>query len=81
MTEEEKFLFNLKVDHVAEMKDPIIIINEKDYEKLVLEVEGNMIGLMVGDSPSYNGISIVETSVMKEGEMVVYDKRRVFEYN
>lgn len=63
----------LKIKRVLEMKNPIIIMNDKDLETFTKQVESNVTNFKVGKNPTYQGIPIIAKEHIEKGEIIIYD--------
>jgi len=63
----------LKVKKVREMKNPTILMNEKDFENFKKEVESKINDFKVGDNPSYEGVPILTACHIEQGNILIYD--------
>lgn len=65
---------HLKIKKVREMKNPVIIINNKDFDNLKDKLESEIVNFKVGDYPRFQGIPIMPSIVVERGLVFVYDK-------
>lgn len=62
-----------KIKRVREMKNPTILMNDKDLETFIKEVEAKVNNFKVGEHPTYAGIPIVEAKHIEQGTFIIYD--------
>ncbi len=55
------------------MKNPTILMNPKDLEAFVEQVEAQVHNLKVGKNPMYQGIPISANEYIEEGNLIIYD--------
>ncbi len=54
------------------MKNPTILMNEKDFEVLKSSVESKTT-ITVGNNPTYEGVPIKPNNIIQRGNIIVYD--------
>tara|TARA_R110000787_G_scaffold233593_2_gene340517 strand:+ start:365 stop:604 length:240 start_codon:yes stop_codon:yes gene_type:complete len=62
-----------KTKEVREIKNPTIVMNDKDLETFVEQVENQVNNLKVGKHPKYEGIPIIEAKHIEQGTFIIYD--------
>ena len=70
---EKEIIQQLKIERIRGMKNPTILMNDKDFEKLKKEIESKVSNFKVGENPTYNGIPIIVRNYLEEGHMLFYD--------
>lgn len=70
---DEKLRHQLRTKKVRDMKNPIILMNETDFENLKREVEAKVYNFKVGDAPTYEGVPIKAKSFIERGNIIIYD--------
>lgn len=69
---DEKLSQKLKCSKVREMKNPTLLLHEKDFEKIKVYLETHCVN--VGCEPIFGGIPIEIRDIVEEGGCVIYDK-------
>lgn len=69
---DEKLRHQLKIKKVRDMKNPTILMYEKDFEALKKEIESKTT-IIVGKNPTYEGVPIKTNNIIQRGNVVVYD--------
>ena len=69
---DEQIRSELRQKKISEMKQPIILMNESDFQKFKSYIESNT-NIIIGDSLKYDGVPIRINNTVQEGEIVVYD--------
>ena len=54
------------------MKNPTILMNEKDFEDFKKEIESKTT-IIVGSNLTYEGVPIKTSQVIEKGNIIVYD--------
>ncbi len=67
---DEKLKEQLKIKAISEMKSPVILMNNKDFENFMEQIERAQDG---SNPPTFEGIPIIEKNFICEGEFFVYD--------
>ena len=57
---------------IQEMKNPTILMNEKDFEVFKKEIESKTT-IVVVHNPTYEGVPIKTNNIIQSGNIVVYD--------
>ena len=70
---DDKIREQLRIKKVREMKNPIILMNSDDFYAFKTELESTIKGYKVGENPTYEGVPIKVTDIVKRGNIVVYD--------
>ena len=70
---EEQIIHQLKIKKVREMKNPTILMNTKDLETFVKQVETKVNNFKVGSNPTYAGLPIKTNKIIRRGELIIYD--------
>jgi hypothetical protein len=65
--------YQLKMKRIREMKNPTILMNNKDLETFVEEVEAKVNNFKVGNNPTYAGIPLREAKHIEKGTFIIYD--------
>ncbi len=71
---DEKLQHQLKMQKVREMKNPTIVMNDKDLETFIKQVENQVNNLKVGEHPKYEGIPIIGRKQIEQGKYFIYDE-------
>jgi hypothetical protein len=69
----EKLQHQLKIQKVREMKNPTILMNTKDFETFIKQVEAQVNNFKVGTKPTYEGMPISSTEYIEQGNIIIYD--------
>jgi pyridoxine/pyridoxamine 5'-phosphate oxidase len=56
-----------------EMKNPTILMNNKDLEALIKQVESQVDNFKVGTPPTYGGFPIIAREYVEKGNIIIYD--------
>lgn len=70
---DEKIQHQIRLQKIREMKNPTILMNTTDFENFKKEVESKVVNFKVGLNPTYDGIPIQTSDLIKVGNLVVYD--------
>ena len=70
---EETIRNSIKIARVKEMKNPTIVMNDKDLETFIKKAESEVNNLIIGDNPTYEGIPIIGLKHIEKGKFIVYD--------
>lgn len=70
---EEKIIQQLKLAKVRQMKNPTIVMNNVDFDNFKNELALKVIGLKVGENPTFNGIPIKIREYIQSGNVIIYD--------
>lgn len=68
----EKLRQELIAKKILEMKNPTILMNEKDFEVFKKEIESKTTVVVV-HNPTYEGVPIKTNNIIQSGNIVVYD--------
>ena len=69
---DDKLRQELRVKRIREMKSPIILMNENDFEVFKKEIESKTT-VVVGDNPTYECVPIKINNIIQSGNIVIYD--------
>mgnify|MGYP003653226611 CR=1 FL=1 len=64
---------SIRIARVKEMKNPTIVMNDKDLEVFIKQIENQVNNLNIGDNPTYEGIPIKGLKHIEQGKFIVYD--------
>lgn len=70
---EKQIEHQLKIKKVREMKNPTILMNDKDFESFKKEVESKVNNLKIGDNTTYGGFPIIVRDHFEQGRLLIYD--------
>ncbi len=70
---EETIRNSIKIARVKEMKNPTIVMNDKDLETFIKQVESKVTNFNIGYPPTYEGIQIIGLKHIEKGKFIVYD--------
>jgi hypothetical protein len=70
---DEKLQHQLKMQKVREMKNPTILMNTKDLETFIKQVEAQVNNFKVGTPPTYEGLPIIAIEHIEQGNIIIYD--------
>ena len=59
---------------VKEMRNPTILMNNKDLKTFIKQVEIQVCNFKVGKHPRYEGIPIVGGIHIEQGKFIIYDE-------
>jgi hypothetical protein len=68
-----KLKHQLKIQKVSKMKNPTILINTKDLETFIKQVEAPVNNFKVGTLLTYEGIPIIAREHIEKGNIIIYD--------
>ena len=69
---DDKLRQELRAKKIREMKNPIILMHETDFEVFKKEIESKTT-VVVGDNPTYEGVPIKTNNIIQSGNIVIYD--------
>lgn len=70
----EKFIDEqIKIARIQEMKEPTILMNDKDLEFLESKLKSQVNNFKVSENPKYRGIPIETHKHLQMGRIIVYD--------
>ena len=75
---EEKIKHQLRITKVREMTNPTILMNEKDLQTFIKQIESKVNNLKVGKQPMYEGIPILVGIHIEQGNLIIYDDLAYF---
>lgn len=70
---EEIIINSMKIARVKEMKNPTIVMNDKDLETFIKQVESQVNNLNIREHPKYEGIPIIGRKQIEQGKFIIYD--------
>jgi hypothetical protein len=70
---EEKLIEELKKNKVREMKNPNILMNTKDLEIFLKEIEDKVSNFQPIENPDYMGVPIKARDYIQKGDLIIYD--------
>ena len=70
---EETIRNTIRVAEVRKMKKPTVLMNDKDLQAFIKEVEAKVNNFKAGDNPTYEGIPIVGRKEIEQGKFFIYD--------
>ncbi len=70
---DEKLQHQLKMQKVREMKNPTILMNTKDLETFIKQVEAQVNNFKVGTPPTYERLPIIAREHIEQGNIIIYD--------
>lgn len=66
-------MLELKKDRIAKMKNPTILLNQKDFEELKTKLESTIHCYTLADNPTYSGIPVKTSYFTDKGSVIIYD--------
>ena len=69
---DDKIKNQLKIDRIRNMKNPIIVMNDMDFELLKNESLTS-----ISKNPTCNGIPITCRSYVEKGSVIIYDSKTI----
>lgn len=70
---DKKIRNELNIKKVSEMKNPTILMNDKDLKNFITEVETKVNNFTTGSIPTYNGMPIIARDFIELGNLIIYD--------
>ena len=74
MNMEEAIRNGIRESAVGKMKNPTILMNDKDLETFIKQVENQVNNFKVGKYPKYEGIPIISRKQIEQGKFIIYDQ-------
>ena len=72
---EDKILHQLKLKKIWEFKNPVIVLNEKDFVEFIKQIKEKVRNFeVVKGSSFFMGIPIQPSSHIEKGNIIVFDK-------
>ena len=71
---EEAIRNGIRENAVREMKNPTILMNDKDLETFIEQVENQVNNFKVGKHSKYEGIPIIGRKQIEQGKFIIYDE-------
>lgn len=63
----------LKVAKIAEMKEPTILMNDKDLDLLETKLKNQVNNFKIAKNPKYRGVPIKTDKYLQRSIIIVYD--------
>lgn len=63
----------IKIARIQEMKEPNILMNDKDLEFLESKLKNQVNNFKIADNPKYRGLPIKTHKHLQMGRIIVYD--------
>lgn len=70
---EKEIEHQLRIKKVREMKNPTILMSEKDLETFIRELESKVNNFRAGENLTYRGMPIVTGKHIEQGTLIIYD--------
>jgi hypothetical protein len=71
---DEKIMQQLKKDKIRNMKNPVILMNDEDFEEHTKHLESKVANFKAGIFPKYAGIPIKTSGLVEKGKITIYDQ-------
>lgn len=71
---EDKILHQLKLKKIWEFKNPVIVLNEKDFVELIKQIKEKVTNFEVKGSCFFMGIPVKPSNHIEKGNIIVFDK-------
>ena len=63
----------LKIARIAEMKEPTILMNDKDLEVFESQLKKRVNNFKIGKNPKYRGAPIKTNKYLQRDTIIIYD--------
>lgn len=70
---EETIRDSIRIAEVRKIKNPTVVMNDKDLETFIKKIEAKVNNFKFGDNPTYEGIPIVGRKEIEQGKFFIYD--------
>jgi hypothetical protein len=72
---EDKIDRELKAKAICKMKEPVILMNNLDFDNWVIDLESKIDNFKVGKNLIYKGLPIKAVPFLDKGSIIVYDNK------